>query len=160
MSFGVAGRELDRGASLVDRAIEVLPGSERAGKIGMRVGEVRLQLDCQRELRDGFVFITITVAARHQHPAQRVVSLGRVRRQADDFFEDCARGGQVALLQLAKSLLVEGVYLGVGGRFLRVRGQDDRDEEKRDQKNSDSNRRRNQEDTRDFTENASEILLC
>ena len=160
MSFGVAGRELDGGASFVDRAAEVFPGRECTGKIGMGVDEVRLQLDGQPELRDGFVFITITVATRHQHPAQRVVSLGRVRGQANNFFERCARGGEVALLQLAKSLLVEGVCRGPGRSFLRVSGQDGRYEEERDLKDSGSTGRRNQEGTRNFTETLLEILLC
>ena len=89
MGFGVAGRKSDCGASFIDGAVEVLLGRERAGKIGMGANEVRLKLDGQSELRDGFVFIFITIiaAARHQNPAQRVVSLGGVRREAHDFFE-------------------------------------------------------------------------
>lgn len=52
MRFGVAGRKLDRRASLVDRAVQVLLGRERAGEIDVGVNEVRFQFDCLPELRD------------------------------------------------------------------------------------------------------------
>ena len=95
MGLGIAGSQTRGLPRLAERAGQVSFANKRVREVYVCLHKIRLQSERLLKLADG----GINLVSREQHPAERIVPLGTLRREPNDFLESGARGIQVSPLK-------------------------------------------------------------